>query len=54
MAQEGDRVTFGHPQGEKVSPGHRVVQADSEYQFLVGGILITAQGRGTIRVDVLL
>ncbi|XP_060079931.1 serine-rich adhesin for platelets-like [Ylistrum balloti] len=31
---EGDKVTFGHPQGAKIPCGMRKLQPDSEYQFL--------------------
>ncbi|XP_021368917.1 uncharacterized protein LOC110460370 isoform X2 [Mizuhopecten yessoensis] len=34
VLSEGDRVTFGHPQGAKVPGGVRKLQPDSEYQFL--------------------
>ncbi|XP_033755734.1 uncharacterized protein LOC117338487 [Pecten maximus] len=34
VLHEGDRVTFGHPQGAKIPAGIRKLQPDSEYQFL--------------------
>ncbi|XP_067650996.1 uncharacterized protein [Haliotis asinina] len=36
ILNEGDLVTFGHPNGKNVPAGARKRQADSEYQFLFG------------------
>ena len=32
---EGDVVIMGHPNGERLAPGTRVRQPDSEYQYIV-------------------
>lgn len=36
---EGDRITFGHPNGVNLLPGTRVRQPNSEYQYIVSHYL---------------
>lgn len=38
LLTEGDFVTFGHLSGEKLVPGGRYRQPDSEYQYIVSAI----------------
>lgn len=35
VLHEGDLVTFGHLYGEKLAPGTKVRQPDSEYTYVV-------------------
>jgi len=35
VLNEGDLVTFGHPQGEMVAPGTWQRQPDSDFQYIV-------------------
>ncbi|XP_043922407.1 uncharacterized protein LOC122797951 [Protopterus annectens] len=44
VLQEGDTVTFGHPEGKIISPGTKVRQASSEYYFLFQRCCCDADG----------
>jgi len=35
VLNEGDLVTFGHPQGEHLLPGTKQRQPDSDFQYIV-------------------
>ncbi|KAK2164640.1 hypothetical protein LSH36_61g10036 [Paralvinella palmiformis] len=46
---EGDVVTMGHPSGEKLPPGKRARQPNSEYQYIVSWLF----GQSGCDVDIL-